>query len=77
MSEQVTAHWLHFRRRHRVFIYPLCPALNHMLHYQKLGKHNRELPCLHIEKLAEVDENVLQKLIDDFVRLVRKHNNVK
>ena len=44
---------------------------------KKLGKHKHGSSCLYINKLADIDEKVLQKLIDESVMLMRKRYNVK
>lgn len=44
---------------------------------KKLGKHKHGSCCLYINKLADVDEKLLQELIDESVKLMRKRYNVK
>jgi hypothetical protein len=39
---------------------------------EKLGKHKVSGGCLHIKQLADVDEKVLEKVIKDSVRNVKK-----
>ncbi|HNP63312.1 MAG TPA: DUF1801 domain-containing protein [Woeseiaceae bacterium] len=39
---------------------------------KKLGKYKTGKSCLYINRLSDVDEKVLQKLIDDSVKLMRK-----
>lgn len=40
---------------------------------KKLGKHKHDSSCLYINRLSDVDEAVLEKLIDESVQLMRKH----
>ena len=44
---------------------------------KKLGKHKHGSSCLYINKLADVDESVLEKLITESVELMRQRYNVK
>jgi hypothetical protein len=44
---------------------------------KKLGKHKTGKSCLYLNKLEDVDEKVLQKLINDSVKIMRKRYNVK
>ena len=44
---------------------------------KKLGKYKTGKSCLYINKLDDVDENVLQQLIERSVRLMRKRYSVK
>ena len=39
---------------------------------KKLGKYKTGKSCLDIKRLSDVDENVLQKLIDESVSYMRK-----
>ncbi|MDJ0904700.1 MAG: DUF1801 domain-containing protein [Woeseiaceae bacterium] len=43
---------------------------------KKLGKYKTGRSCLYINKLEDVDEKVLEKLIDNSVKLMRKRYNV-
>ena len=38
---------------------------------KKLGKHKHGSSCLYINRLSDVDEAVLEKLIDESVQLMR------
>jgi len=38
----------------------------------KLGKYKTGKSCLYIKRLADVDEDVLERLIDDSVEYMRK-----
>ena len=44
---------------------------------KKLGKYKTGRSCLYINKLEDVDEKALEKLIADSVKLMRKRYNVK
>ncbi len=44
---------------------------------KKLGKYKTGKSCLYINKLEDVDAAVLEKLITDSVKLMRKRYNVK
>lgn len=43
----------------------------------KLGKYKTGKSCLYINKLEDVDESVLEKLITESVKLMRKRYDVK
>lgn len=43
---------------------------------KKLGKYKTGRSCLYIKKLDDVDESVLEKLISDSVKLMKKRYNV-
>ena len=44
---------------------------------KKLGKYKTGKSCLYLNKLEDVDEKVLQKLINDSVKIMHKRYNVK
>lgn len=44
---------------------------------KKLGKYKTGKSCLYLNKLDDVDHGVLQKLIDQSVKLMRKRYSVK
>ena len=46
-------------------------------HMARLGKYKTGRSCLYINKLEDVDEKVLEKLITDSVKLMRKRYKVK
>lgn len=46
-------------------------------HMAKLGKYKTGRSCLYINKLEDIDQKVLEKLISDSVKLVRKRYEVK
>jgi hypothetical protein len=41
---------------------------------EKLGKHKRSVGCLYINKLADVDQKVLEKLIENSFEFMKKNN---
>jgi hypothetical protein len=41
---------------------------------EKLGKHKRSVGCLYINKLADVDQKVLEKLIKSSFEFMKKNN---
>lgn len=43
----------------------------------KLGKHKTGKSCLYIKRLADVDEKVLEQLIREAVKYMRKHYDTK
>jgi hypothetical protein len=49
-------------RAHNITLYILSDSNNPLL--KKLGKHTTGKGCLYIKKLADVDKNVLQEMID-------------
>jgi len=50
----------------------LIPSLQpHTARLKKLGKHTKGLSCLHIRRLADVDQAVLKQLIADGVKAAR------
>lgn len=44
---------------------------------EKLGKYKTGKSCLYLNKLDDVDEHVLQKLIEQSVKVMRKRYNVE
>lgn len=44
---------------------------------KKLGKYKTGKSCLYLNKLEDVDEKVLQRLISDSVKLMRKRYDVR
>jgi len=44
---------------------------------KKLGKYKTGKSCLYLKKLEDVDENILEKLIDRSVKLMRKRYDTK
>lgn len=44
---------------------------------KKLGKYKTGKSCLYLNKLDDVDQHVLQKLIEQSVKVMRKRYNVK
>ena len=46
-------------------------------HMARLGKYKTGKSCLYINKLEDIDENVLEELIADSVKLMKERYNVK
>jgi len=53
-----------------VYILPGFKRFDALL--SKLGTHKTGKSCLYIKRLSDVDENVLQRLIDDSVKYMQK-----
>ena len=58
-----------------VYIMPGFSGLEKLL--EKLGKYKTGKSCLYIKRLSDVDEKVLEKLIVDSVRVMRKKYETK
>lgn len=44
---------------------------------KKLGKHKIGSSCLYVKRLSDIDEEVLQKIIDSSVKIMRKKYKTK
>lgn len=60
-------------RKQHLVVY-LGPGLDHEALTQKLGKHKRGKGCLYINKLDDVDREVLRKLIAHSMAELRERN---
>lgn len=58
-----------------VYIMPGFSGLKKMM--EKLGKYKTGKSCLYIKRLSDVDEKVLERLIDESVRQMRKRYETK
>lgn len=58
-----------------VYIMPGFRGLKKMM--EKLGKYKTGKSCLYIKNLSDVDEKVLERLIDESVRQMRKRYETK
>jgi uncharacterized protein YdhG (YjbR/CyaY superfamily) len=58
-----------------VYIMPGFSGLKKMM--EKLGKYKTGKSCLYIKNLSDVDEKVLERLIDESVRQMRKRYETK
>jgi len=58
-----------------VYIMPGFSSFKKLM--EKLGKYKTGKSCLYLNKLEDVDEKVLQKLINDSVKIMHKRYNVK
>ena len=64
-------------RKQNLVVYVIPGFEPFKAHMKKLGKHKTGRSCLYINKLEDVDEKVLETLIADSVKLMRKRYNVK
>lgn len=58
-------------RKANITLYILSSSLDQSQHLEKLGKHKVSGSCLHIKRLADVDEKVFEKLISEFFQFIR------
>ncbi|MCR9277649.1 MAG: DUF1801 domain-containing protein [Pseudomonadaceae bacterium] len=63
-------------RKQSLVIYIMGGFEAHEKLLAKLGKHKRGKSCLYINKLADVDQDVLTRLITNSVKLMRKKHGV-
>ena len=64
-------------RKQALTVY-IMPGFSHFEdHMKKLGKYTTGKSCLYIKRLADVDEKVLNRLIVDAVKYMRKHYETK
>ena len=59
-------------RKSNISVYIIPGFSDYESELEKLGKHKTGKSCLYINKLEEVDKNVLQHLISDSVVRMRK-----
>lgn len=64
-------------RKQNLVVYIIPGFENFGAQMNKLGKYKTGRSCLYINKLEDVDEKVLEKLIANSVKLMRKRYNVK
>ncbi len=64
-------------RKQALTVY-IMPGFSHFEgHMKKLGKYKTGKSCLYIRRLADVDEKVLNRLIVDAVKYMRKNYETK
>jgi len=64
-------------RKQALTVY-IMPGFSHFEgHMKKLGKYKTGKSCLYIRRLADVDERVLNRLIVDAVKYMRKNYETK
>lgn len=64
-------------RKQALSVY-IMPGFSHFeRHMKKLGKYKTGKSCLYIRRLADVDEKVLNRLIVDAVKYMRKNYETK
>lgn len=59
-------------RKGQLTIYLLAGFTGSAALLRKLGKHKRTVACLHVKRLADIDLNVLERLLRGSVREVKK-----
>jgi uncharacterized protein YdhG (YjbR/CyaY superfamily) len=60
-------------RKQALTVYILPGFENFEALMSKLGKYKTGKSCLYIKRLSDVDENVLERLISESVKYMRKH----
>lgn len=60
-------------RKQNISLYIMSGFDNYDDYLSKLGKHKTGKSCLYVNKLEDIDEKVLRKLIKDSVKFVKKH----
>lgn len=60
-------------RKGNITFYVQSGSPNESKFLEKLGKHKISGSCLHIKKLADVDEQVLEKLVADSYRYIEEN----
>ena len=59
-------------RKGNITLYVHSGSPNEGKFLEKLGKHKISSSCLHIKKLADIDEQVLENLIEDSFKHIKK-----
>ena len=59
-------------RKGNITLYVLSKSLDQTDFLEKIGKHKASGGCLHIKKLADIDEKVLEKLIKGYLAFIKK-----
>ena len=60
-------------RKQALTVYIMAGFSNYDALLKKLGKYKTGKSCLYIKRLSDVDEDVLQQLIDESVKYMRKN----
>ena len=60
-------------RKQALTVYIMAGFSNYDALLKKLGEYKTGKSCLYIRRLSDVDEDVLQKLIDESVKYMRKN----
>lgn len=60
-------------RKQNLTLYVICGSPNQPALLEKLGKHKTSVACLYINKLADVDTKILEKVIADTHKFVKKN----
>lgn len=64
-------------RRPDLVLYLLCGLPRQKALLAKLGKHRKSVACIYVRRLADLDLQVLEKLINATVRHLRKRESLK
>lgn len=59
-------------RKQNMTLYVVCGSPKQPALLEKLGKHKTSVSCLYINKLADVDLKILEKIIDDAHKYSKK-----
>ncbi len=63
-------------RKANITLYILSSSLDQSKYLEKLGKHKVSGSCLHIKRLTDIDEKVLEALIKEFFQFIRKGGQI-
>lgn len=59
-------------RKQSLTLYVLCYSENNDELLKKLGKHKRSVSCLYLNRLSDIDMNVLTKIIENTYRYMKE-----
>lgn len=54
-----------------IYLYPVFSNYKDLL--KKLGKHKTSVGCLYIKKLSDIDINILRKMVERSIKLVKEN----
>jgi len=60
-------------RKQALTIYVMAGFKRYDALMKKLGKHKTGKSCLYVKKLSDIDEKVLEQLVEESVKYMRKH----
>lgn len=61
-------------RKQNLSLYVICNSPRQEAFLKKLGKHTSSVSCLYINKLADIDESVLNDIVSDAFDHVKKRD---
>ncbi len=64
-------------RKQALTLYAMSNIAGQEKLFKKLGKHTTSKSCLYIKRLSDVDENVLEKIIENCFMEMKKKYNIK